>query len=75
MKETFNYIGFVSEIKEKRFDIQKQLGKNFGVRYLAKDCDISFPTMHRALKGNTIELQTAISICSWLDKPVTDFVI
>ena len=79
MKDTrfkvFNYVKFAKQIINKRFDLEFEKQRHFGLRDLAKIIGVSSATLSRAMNGKKVDLETGILICRWIGKEINDFVI
>ena len=64
----FDYNAFAGEFK-------KSLVYGDSLRKISKETKISAPTLSRALKGNKIELLTAIKMAFFMKRDLKDFVI
>lgn len=73
--KVFNYKKFAVNIVSKRFDVEHEDQKRYGLRELSKIIGVSAATLSRAINGGRVDLDTAILICRWLDVEITEFIL
>lgn len=69
MKLTFDHNGFSKQVRMERLII-----RNIDMRTMAKDLDISISTISRAENGKAPDLLTYAKLCTWMRKPMTEFI-
>lgn len=62
----FNYKMFAKAIIDYR--------KNIGLRELGKQMKVSPSTLSRILNGKKSDIDSILKICTWLKKPITNFI-
>lgn len=70
----FNYQTFAKAIIDYRFKIAYSRKKNCGLRELGKQMKVSSSTLSRILNGRTADIDSILSICSVIKKPITNFI-
>lgn len=65
---------FTADINKKMHDVMFKAQKKFGLRYFSSQIGISSATFHRVTSFKDFDLKTLLSICTWLDKPITDYI-
>jgi len=75
MQDQFKYKVFAEAIIDEKFRRQSKDRKNYGLIDLSKQIGISKSTLHRAIQGKKISLETTIRICKWMGHMVDNFVI
>ncbi len=75
MTEIFDYRGLVKDINDKKYDIMYATKSKIGLRELSKEIGVSTATLSRIMNFSKMDLETAILICKWLQKPINNYVI
>jgi len=63
----------LTALNDKMFFEMGERQKKLGLRHFASEVGISTSTLSRVVNGGDVELNTLELICSWLKKPITDF--
>ncbi len=65
---------FTGAINEKMHQIMFEQKKKLGLRYFAEQIGTSLATLQRITAFKDADLPTVLKVCTWLDKPITEFI-
>lgn len=66
----FNYHNFSNALKGFKVSGDKQ----WSIREIAKQSGVTHVCVHRAMKGNNLDVDNILRLCDWMGVPLTHFV-
>ncbi len=70
----FNHQTFAKAIIDHKFKISYVRRKNIGLRELGKQMKVSASTLSRIINGSKSDIDSILSICETINKPITKFI-
>lgn len=70
----FNYQAFAKAIINHKFKISYARKKNMALKKLGKHMKVSSSTLSRIINGKKADIDSILSICKAICKPITNFI-